>query len=311
MTDQLLTGPKAWKAITAAAQRRPTTAFVATPYFGKAGARLLPLERGSRLVVNASMDALRSGQTCPQALLHLHRRGVAIYSEPRLHAKVYVFGTLAFIGSANASDSSANTLIEAVLQSAQRETVQQCREFVRQLTRKLVPAGEEQIKAWTKVYREPRHTQPRAPSSKRVRSYPRVWIVHVHEDAPPEQASASHDRGMAEAERAARRRHEVECFWHPYDSPYQRGDTVIEVFHPHSGKVMVIPPATVIRRHGWRHGRRRLTFVYTERPPGRRIDLDRLAKVLGRGAKVRLSRGGAVGDNAFRDELLAYFSERH
>jgi predicted Fe-Mo cluster-binding NifX family protein len=51
------------------------------------------------LVVNASVAAVTSGQTSPQALLALHRKGVRIYSNAQLHAKVYVFGSKAFIGS--------------------------------------------------------------------------------------------------------------------------------------------------------------------------------------------------------------------
>jgi hypothetical protein len=308
VTDRLLNGGKVWPAITRAARSRPRSALVATPYFGRRGAALLPLDSGARLVINASEQAVKSGQTCPDALIRLQRRGVRLFSQSDLHATVYVFGTTAFVGSANASTSG---LIEAVIQTSSRHTVATAREFVRSLCRSLVPLGEEQLRHLAELYREPRHrsTRRRAPGSRN--KGPRTWLVHVWEDDVPELAEETYEQGWQAAERARSvRKHEVECFWHPYESPYQRNDTVVEVFHEHGGNTMIIPPGTVLRRQGWRREGRRLTFIYSERPPGRRISVDRLAKALGRGAKKRLLRQGPLGDNDFRANLLGYFDER-
>jgi hypothetical protein len=87
-------------------------AWVAVAYFGKGAARLLRLRKGSQLVVDASENAVKSGLTCPDDLIALLKRGVRIFSIANLHAKVYVFGNAALIGSANASQHSARTLVD-------------------------------------------------------------------------------------------------------------------------------------------------------------------------------------------------------
>jgi hypothetical protein len=53
-----------WHEITSTAKgSRRGKAFVAVPYFGEAGSRLLPLREGDTLLVNASEAAVKSGQT--------------------------------------------------------------------------------------------------------------------------------------------------------------------------------------------------------------------------------------------------------
>ena len=47
-----------------------------------------------------------------------------IFSVANLHAKVYVLGTTALIGSANASQHSAHTLVEAMLLTTDRKVVE-------------------------------------------------------------------------------------------------------------------------------------------------------------------------------------------
>ncbi len=261
--------------------------------------------------MNASPNAVKSGQTSPAALLEMHRRGIDVFSCPQLHAKVYVFGTTAFIGSANASGSSAETLVEAAVRSKNRATVRDAREFVRELSRSLVPLGEEQLGALAKLYREPkRAAAPGSPRSiSRGRNAPRVWIVHTREDEFPDDAEEAHEREL-DAAHASRshRRFEVDSFWHARAVPYRRGDTIVEVITGTDGSVMVSPPGTVIRRAGWRRGNRKLSFTFYERPAGRRIAFPRLAKKLGLGAKRRLGRSGPIADCALRDELLAHFS---
>ena len=105
MTTELITD-RVWAAITEAARNTKTPAYVAVAYFGNGASKLLPLRKGSRLVVDASEHAVKSGQTSPAELLKLHRKGVKVYSIENLHAKVFVFGRTAFVGSANVSQRS-------------------------------------------------------------------------------------------------------------------------------------------------------------------------------------------------------------
>src|SRR5437867_1112590 len=101
----LTTNP--WPAITIAATENPTRSYIAVAYVGTGGAKLLPLRRGSMLVVDASRRAVSCGQTNPTDLLGLIKAGVRVYSVENLHAKVFVLGRLAFVGSTNVSTHSA------------------------------------------------------------------------------------------------------------------------------------------------------------------------------------------------------------
>src|SRR5690349_2161173 len=109
---ELLTN-SVWKHISKAARAAKSNSDVAVAYWGGGGSKLLPLLRGSTVVVDMSLSAVRSGQTNPSDLLRLMKRGVDVHSVANLHAKVLVCGKTAFVGSANASSHSAGCLLEA------------------------------------------------------------------------------------------------------------------------------------------------------------------------------------------------------
>lgn len=91
--------------------RRAITAVIS--YVGKDAPTLLPLRKGDWLVCDASPLAIRQQLSSTEALLKFHRKGVVVFSIAGLHAKVVSSPTSAWIGSANASNNSANNLIEA------------------------------------------------------------------------------------------------------------------------------------------------------------------------------------------------------
>jgi hypothetical protein len=152
MKSPLLTAD-VWKSITSAAKKSRKPAYAAVAYFGQGASKLLPLPAHSRLVVDASEGVVKSGQTCPADLRQLQKRGVVIYSAPRLHAKVYVFDGFAFIGSANVSSRSAGTLIEAMLHITDRGTISAARKFVSSLClHELSPNAIDRLQ---RIYRPP------------------------------------------------------------------------------------------------------------------------------------------------------------
>ena len=99
-----------WPQLTKAISETRLRCAVAVAYFGKDASRLLPLPKGSCLVVDASERAVSSGQTCPADLIKLVERGVAVYSVPNLHAKVFVVGRTAYIGSTNVAPALPHNL---------------------------------------------------------------------------------------------------------------------------------------------------------------------------------------------------------
>jgi hypothetical protein len=141
-----------WARITATCRR--SRGDVAVAYVGQGASRLLPLRPGSRLVVDASEAAVRAGQTDPRELLKYVRKGVDVFSQPRLHAKVFAFDGVAFVGSPNVSSRSAEHLVEVAMALQNAAAVNETRRFVRHVARS--PLGEEYLERLAKIYRPPR-----------------------------------------------------------------------------------------------------------------------------------------------------------
>ena len=129
---ELLT-PRVWSNIQSIATGSRHPAHIAVAYFGDKGDKLLHLREGSSLVVDASIATVASGSTSPAALERMRRKGARVYTIEHLHAKVYAFRDVAFVGSANTSQRSERTLLEAVLRVDDKATVRAVRDFVESL----------------------------------------------------------------------------------------------------------------------------------------------------------------------------------
>jgi len=108
--------------------RRPVKAVVA--YIGADGPVLLKLRRGDTLVCDASDIAVRAGMTSAAALRTFVNRGVVLYSIEGLHAKVVLGSRWAWVGSANASASSRDDLLEASVRVTDSATIRRLRTWV-------------------------------------------------------------------------------------------------------------------------------------------------------------------------------------
>ncbi len=85
---------------------------------------LLPLRRGSVLVVQADLATMKQGQTNPTELEKLVKRGVRVFPMRNLHAKVFAFQGVAFVGSMNASTNSWDgRLLEAAVEVTVKSAV--------------------------------------------------------------------------------------------------------------------------------------------------------------------------------------------
>jgi len=302
-----------WPRISAAARRSKQPAHVAVAYFGQGAAKLLPLPRGSRLVVDASEGAVKSGQTCPAELKKLMKTAdVRVYSVPNLHAKVFVFGPTAVIGSTNASWRSAGTLVEAAVAITDRKAVSTARQFVRSLClHELGPKGLEHLQ---RMYRPPRIAGNRGRRQSRHRrvvrpELPRLLLAQLRPFDPPDGSEKTEKAGrQAGRKRMSQpRRHVLEDFWWSGRCPYRLGDIVVQVMREDDSRRMASPPGEVVHTAAWRRGATSWTFVYVELPRGRRASVERLAKRIGSGALKRLRRGGQVNRN-FAERLLAAWS---
>lgn len=122
-----------WVSISAAAGNAKQPSHAAVAYMGQNGDKLLPLSKGSLLVVDASLPTVRAGITFPGALQKLQKRGVRIFVSPLLHSKVFAFDDVAFVGSTNASTRSQRHLHEAIVQVTDIPTLKDIRKYVRSL----------------------------------------------------------------------------------------------------------------------------------------------------------------------------------
>ena len=149
-----------WNEITTRARSSTRPAHVAVAYLGAQGDQLLPLTPESLLVVDASLGMVRAGSTNPDALARLQSRGIHIFSAQRLHAKVFAFDRVGFVGSTNASSNSRSNLIEAAFKVRNPADLREMRAFVAGLCQNPLTASD--LKALSKEYRPPRYvpTQP-------------------------------------------------------------------------------------------------------------------------------------------------------
>ncbi len=129
-------------------------AQVAVAFLGKGSFTRLRLSKGSTLVVNAGLEAVRSGLTDPRELLNYVRAGVRVYSQSQLHAKIFVVGRTAYVGSANVSFNSEHRLIESIVAFTDAGVISKARQFVMDLaTERLGPEALRELQA---QYREPK-----------------------------------------------------------------------------------------------------------------------------------------------------------
>lgn len=147
-----------WNEITAAAKSANKSSHVAVAYFGSKGPHLLPLLKGSVLVADVSIPTVAQGATSPAALDQLRKIGVDIYSVQYLHAKVFAFDTVAFVGSTNASQHSAATLVEAVLRVNTKNEIGAVRDFIESLCVTKLNASD--LKDLATYYKPPKLGKP-------------------------------------------------------------------------------------------------------------------------------------------------------
>lgn len=290
-----------WKRLRRAARQCRRPASVAVAYFGKGAAKLLPLKKGSRLVVDASEGTIKCGLTHPRDLLELQAKGVRIYSVQNLHAKAYVFGKQAFIGSPNVSHSSATKLMETLVRVTDREVVKAARAFVRGLC--LQELGPEELTRLQKLYRSPKSqaAAQRKPSKRNGRVRPQFAGLRVAKlvyGDYPRGSERVYEEGyeQAKSKRKHIRSHILDEFrW--ANGSMRRGESVMQIVDEGNGDTFVVPPGEIINTRKWSNGRQECTFIYLEIPRRRRLRMKQLAKRIGPTAAKKLRRSGRVASD--------------
>lgn len=219
-----------------------------------------------------------------------------MFSVNNLHAKVFVFGTVAFVGSTNASNHSAVQLLEAALETREPGAVRQAREFVLRHARE--PLGPEHLKRLIRMYKPPKFPGGRAASKHRTGGGPLFSPLRIVQLKPIGWTDAETDAsevGEPLARKELRPKFRLEQFSWSGSTP-KKGEHVVQVTADERGKKkMVSPPGRVIHRQPAAGGKRVIVFV--EVPSRNRRALAAIRRRWGMSVAKRLSRGGVVTRN--------------
>lgn len=244
---------------------------------------LIGFKTGDRLVVNASENAIRTGETDAKLLVQLFERGVELYDCPALHAKVLVLDDTAVIGSANLSASSESKLVEAVLMTDSPATVSQMKSLIEQLIEQSEPITSKRLNTLSKIEVVRRGgTGPVAPGSKRVKVTElgtRTWLVGIRgmkrELSADEEAIVETSSARLAEECGLRRESITWLRWTgkgAFPSKAKAGDQVIQIWSPSSNSKTpksVTRPSPILfleRVNG-------VTFAYVEERKGRKPEM--------------------------------------
>lgn len=157
-----------------ARRRQVAIAYVTQDFVG--------LREGDTLLTDASPFAIKCGETNAVLLRKLHRAGVAVYDCPNLHAKLLLLDSVAIVGSANMSSSSAKVLVEAAVLSDEASVVAGVASLIEQLrrrSRRLTPSRLDALYRIEVI----RRGRPPARGARRMPKMPRLgnrtWLVGI------------------------------------------------------------------------------------------------------------------------------------
>jgi hypothetical protein len=140
----------------------------------------LAFQPNDTLVADCSDGSIASGETSAKVLSQLHKRGVSLYSYGHLHAKVVVLDGTVFTSSANLSESSQSTLLEAGVETDNPTAVAQAIAFIESLAEQSDPIDAKFIARIAKIpVRKSRKPQGSGKPAKKIKlqGEPTTWVV--------------------------------------------------------------------------------------------------------------------------------------
>jgi len=306
-----------WSRIRDLAKKRGRR-LVAVPFLGKGAIRRLPLQAGDLLIVRLDEATVKSGQTSPFEIGKFLRKGVEVHAQSNLHAKVFVFGKTAVIGSTNVSTTSEAHLLEAVVETSDSRAVSAASSFVRSLRGDVVTP--QQAKRLEALYSPPRTFGGgrRAPrTAVRGAGQSLLWAVALERVERTEEDDAQEKSGTPLARKKLKdaRKFTVDCFTWPkrgFGEKARIGQRVLQIVEEPDGSIMVEAPYRIIRVQRYSVRERPRVMVFVEQKKGlRRVSLERLLDRLGPlGERLgRISGGVPLKDPALVYQLGQIWSQ--
>jgi hypothetical protein len=318
-TTTFLSNTTLWEALSAHVRdARHVDAAIA--YVGKGGAKLLPLKRGSRLVVDMSPATVLAGGTDPREIEKLIRRGVHVFSRRNLHAKLVVADNTVISGSANVSRNSQQTLDEAAIRTNDRSVARRAEEFIDRLCTE--PVRPEYLAECKRIYKPPRFLGQGAgeKNSPKRATHAKLWIVNLREAYVPDSEDQRYARGEVKAAKLIkdRVRSKTDSFHWPHKprmaDQLEFGDWVVQVITYHDKSISVHPPGQLRFTDTYSRGpgkaKERWVFHIEVPKRGEKMtwqQFSRSARALGMAARAK-PRTARVGDVAVADGLLSLWT---
>ena len=304
MANKLLTD-HTWDRITELA-KNAKVGMVAVAYFGQGASRLLPLKKGSVLILDLSLSAVKSGQTCPAEVSKLIRRGVEVHTCSNLHAKVFVLGERAIIGSANVSHRSASSLIEAAVDTTDPLIVAQCRKFINGLRGEHVDLL--YAKKLAKLYKPPLIA---GGHSNRTPQHAPLWVVPLIREDWDEEDNRAYEKGEPVAKKKLKDEARFMMNEFPCDKAWFRrdlrvGELILQATTEADKRVMLTPISRVILIRRYEVDGKEKMMVFLRTPKVRRKDLKAVKARIGNAWQLmrKLGTPRVVRDKAMAHALL-------
>jgi hypothetical protein len=268
---QFLGNDDTWRTLRSISQHRNNPLYVAVPFLGKDGGKLLHLKRGDVLVVALTIGNARNGSVYPAEIKRLQAKGVRVFIASVLHAKVVLCGRNVIVGSANLSQTSFTHLDEAAMLTTDTKVVKHVRGWFQQRT--LEEVSPEWLAVCAKAYRPPKGGF--GPRGKRARAARGLWLMGLSfsEDYPQDEV-AIEQRGVAQAKRELSNKSafEVQSIrWDGRDSflaKIKKGDIVVQIMEAvdsRSHYAEELARFIGMRRTKSRRGTK-IAYVYLEAP---------------------------------------------
>ena len=321
ITARFLSGDDAWARIRNGVKAGPVQ--VAVAWWGSEMSRLLPLQKGSVLVVRADRETMKQGQTNPWDLEELLKRGVRIFPLRNLHAKVFVCGKFAVVGSMNASVSSwQGKLLEAAVEIRGAALVGAARKSVLKCARdkELDQDDIDELKEYYEPHggRDGGGAQGQRPGSSPLRptlDLPPLKVVRTGRTDWKDHTQERYDRDSPSLKKeAAARGEKIEAIEWEGDAPgVGRDERALEVCTDDDGSRWLSAPARLRQVTGTKRGKPEKLVYLSRNANVRRRRLSAVVKALGANSKIaRLlkSRGQVFRDPRDLERLYGLWDVR-
>ena len=241
---------------------------------------MISVRSGDICVVDASEYAVTSGRTDPSILATWRRTGARVFSNSQLHAKVFVFGSTAYVGSTNVSRNSKVGLIEATLRTTSASAVHDAKNFVLALTDSSQEIFPREINRLETLFRPARQsgaigqrTQP--VTSKSISGNERTLFFHPDEDLSFEAQQWSQSFRSTHRESNPVRASQFDVY--EFEDKFYRqkglkpGDVIVNSYGD-DGNRFVFGPALIVQTSKVSRGRGAPTWaIGCIRPSGLRV----------------------------------------